>query len=587
MSQRRKILARGAFRVLALALFITLAVWLQAKWIMECRLPTQVDTTTYTQNSIEYYQSVFLHARERPARLIFFDNVYPHFEYIPTAFFYHFLGASVTVSRLSLLPWYALLMLSMYGCGKRLGGEGSGWLLMLGAAASPAYLIFSRFFFLEVPLTATAALSLYLLLASDWLRSRALSILFGLSMGLMMMFKGSGIIFVGGVAAVAVFQYVLPSARPWPWKALILGLLAASPLIAGAILHAPAVIALQSTPEDRLLGLYEAFGLAMIAVVFAGTLLRRLAGNPTLERAWNLLNVVAMALLVFFPWYAKNCASIGKKVDLQSTLAPHDYRTLIQNVIDMENLLYMGKFMLLIGIVIYAMRWETAKKYFPLVAGSAVSFVALSLTHQMDPRYMLPFLPIVLAVGLMWTAEAAHVRFLRPLRFSAIPLTAVLLLQMTGWLIVDSHPGAVRWLRPITIFSQESNEWGKGLYLQGYRIPTTWPPVREPFHLDDAIDAVVKAAEGKGKPRVLVYSAFSGPFLVQDRNFPLEALLMGADMELEQTNDVAKSLREGNYDFCITAGKGSFIERADASLEEIARYPMPWGNELRVCKVRR
>jgi 4-amino-4-deoxy-L-arabinose transferase-like glycosyltransferase len=96
--------------------------------------------------------------------------------------------------------YLAVLLGSVYGIGQRLGGpiDGKrvGLLAAFVVATLPMIYAISRFYYLELALTAMVALSIYLLLASDRFENRAISLLFGLGAGLGLLTKRTYLTFM-------------------------------------------------------------------------------------------------------------------------------------------------------------------------------------------------------------------------------------------------------------------------------------------------------------------------------------------------------------------------------------------------------
>lgn len=115
---------------------------------------------------------------------------------------YGLAGTGPKVAQLVLLVFIPLLLLSLYGIGRRLGGEGVGLAACLVVVTVPHLTGLSRQFFVEFPLAALVAASIYLLLRLRdeerlWLYAGlAASIAVG------MMLKVTYILFVGPAGLV-------------------------------------------------------------------------------------------------------------------------------------------------------------------------------------------------------------------------------------------------------------------------------------------------------------------------------------------------------------------------------------------------
>ena len=131
---------------------------------------------------------------------------YPPLVYLTTSVFYVFRGLSAETARLSMVVFGIIFLLSMFGIGYEMGGNFGGFSVMALAAASPHIQYFSRLYFLDFPQTALTALSLYLLLKTDFFRNKKFSILFGIAFALSMLTKWSTIFFM----IVPVMWFLIP-----------------------------------------------------------------------------------------------------------------------------------------------------------------------------------------------------------------------------------------------------------------------------------------------------------------------------------------------------------------------------------------
>ncbi|MCJ7668796.1 MAG: glycosyltransferase family 39 protein, partial [Anaerolineae bacterium] len=109
---------------------------------------------------------------------------------------YRLFGDSVDVGTMVNVLYLALLIGSVYGIGQRLGGRRVGLLAAFVVATFPTTYAMSRYFYLELALTAIVALSVCLLLASDGFENRTASLLFGLSFGLGLLTKSTYLVFI-------------------------------------------------------------------------------------------------------------------------------------------------------------------------------------------------------------------------------------------------------------------------------------------------------------------------------------------------------------------------------------------------------
>lgn len=112
--------------------------------------------------------------------------------------FYLIFGKSPDIAVLTNIVYLIILLLSVYGIGKRIYSEEVGLFASFIVSTFPILYGLSRSYWLDFPLTAMVSLSVYLLLMTDYFRDRRYSLLFGISVGLGMLTKWTYLIFLTG-----------------------------------------------------------------------------------------------------------------------------------------------------------------------------------------------------------------------------------------------------------------------------------------------------------------------------------------------------------------------------------------------------
>jgi len=112
--------------------------------------------------------------------------------------FYLIFGRTPDVAVMTNIIYFIILVLSVYGIGRRLHSEEVGLLASFIVSTFPIIFGLSRSYWLDFPLTAMVSLSMYLLLMSDYFRDKKYSLLFGLSAGLGMLTKWTYFVFLSG-----------------------------------------------------------------------------------------------------------------------------------------------------------------------------------------------------------------------------------------------------------------------------------------------------------------------------------------------------------------------------------------------------
>jgi 4-amino-4-deoxy-L-arabinose transferase-like glycosyltransferase len=115
-------------------------------------------------------------------------------------------GDHPRAGAVTVAAWGLLILLGVFGIGNLLGGDRAGLLAAFFVACMPGIYRFSRLETTDLPLAAMVTFSLYLLLRSDGLGHRGLSLLFGAIAGLGMVTKQSFLIYIALPAAYLVAQ---------------------------------------------------------------------------------------------------------------------------------------------------------------------------------------------------------------------------------------------------------------------------------------------------------------------------------------------------------------------------------------------
>lgn len=130
----------------------------------------------------------------------------PPLPWLPAVLLYRLFGVSTDVALMSNSFYIAILLLSVYGIGKRLYGPGVGLLSAFLVSTYPFLFHLSRTLYPDLPLTAMVALNIYFLLRADRFRDRLNSLLFGLTFGLGLLTKWQFLAFVAGPVAYVIVR---------------------------------------------------------------------------------------------------------------------------------------------------------------------------------------------------------------------------------------------------------------------------------------------------------------------------------------------------------------------------------------------
>jgi 4-amino-4-deoxy-L-arabinose transferase-like glycosyltransferase len=107
-------------------------------------------------------------------------------------------GRSTDVAVMTNILYLIILVLSVYGIGRRSHSKEVGLMAVFIVSFFPIIFGMSRSYWQDFPLTAMVSLSLYLLIRTDYFRDWKYSVLFGLSIGLGMLTKWTHFVFLLG-----------------------------------------------------------------------------------------------------------------------------------------------------------------------------------------------------------------------------------------------------------------------------------------------------------------------------------------------------------------------------------------------------
>ena len=213
---------------------------------------------------------------------------------------YRVFGVSADVAALVNVFYMLILLLSLYGIGRRLYDTRTGLLAAFLGSMSPFLFSMAHYTYIDYALTAMITLAVYLLLCTDTFRSAAFSVLFGVVLGLGMLYKWTPLLFVSGPLLLAVIRMVKTDVvgeqrRPLrlgvPWLPFAVG------AVAGLVLTW-----LWYTPNaDLAATLLLGNWLPVLSVVIIGltVFLLLLPAHPLC----NLLKALAVAALFTAFWY--------------------------------------------------------------------------------------------------------------------------------------------------------------------------------------------------------------------------------------------------------------------------------------------
>lgn len=365
-----------------------------------------------------------------PWRLYFvgWNDAYPPLLYWVYTFF-RALGLSHDPATLATLQSFVpLLAGGLYVLGRRLGGPVCGGVALLLGLGSPAALMYSRMYFLDVPLLGLVSASLACLLASEGFSKRGPSLGFGLGLALAMLLKWVAVLFLLPPAWLALWLHSRTPAR----TAVLSGLAA---LAALAVLAGTAVAAARLGPPPELrLGLWT-------AALAAGVLAARAVQPRNLAATWLApLALAAPWYYVFAPALVFHLEFVFVQRNFDRALAPTDPGTWVNAVALARDGLLVPAGLVALVLALVLRPGQGPRDRWVLAGGLLVGFLGLIPLLFHEVRYQLPL--VAFAAPLAAFAPTLLPAPLRGSGWAVLGLSG--LLCMVGWVL--PVPGA----RPAT-----------------------------------------------------------------------------------------------------------------------------------------
>lgn len=401
---------------------------------------------------------------ERPLpgldRILDVSGFYPPLLYLYTAPWYGLVGRSLYVARASQLGFLLILLFSVYGLGRRLGGPRVGLLAAALVGLYPIVFGTSRYYTNDFPLTAMTALALERLLACDGFRRLGPSLHFGLACAAGMLVKWT---FVCFLAPAVVYALLWRSFDLAPERGLGLvvrdltrrgWLYAAFGLAWAGLLFGVSRVFLEGGATRAVW-----FATTALLVLLVGALSRRLraafpSAPPRARRcpdgvAIGVTGAFLAALLPAWPWYFRHSDYVLSKaatvVDDLSALRgmPEITRPEAWSYYA-STLLTHQLHLFFFALAFLACVWAVWKGGLPraLALLFFAQYLVVSAIRHKDPRYFMPALPILAALSAWWVLSAIPARWNRWVVALAL-VVGVVQMEAISW--GSPLPREVRW----------------------------------------------------------------------------------------------------------------------------------------------
>ncbi len=418
---QRGLLARLApwLLILALVAFHAANNWI---WLTKNEVIPGWDRPAHLGRSLAYHATLTPLSWQGLFQASVQDPIRPPLFFASTVPLYWAFGTSPDVATMVNVAYWLVLLASVYGLGRHLGGARLGTWGAVLVALLPLLYAMSRSFYIEFALAALVTLTLYLLVASDGFRRRGAALGFGLALGLGLLTKRTYVVFV----AVPVLVAILRSGALRSLGARMRGGLRLDfpdLLIAGGLGLALAALWYfpnRSQVEDLTLGLwlYPARTLLVGATVY---LLLREPHDPGV----NCLSALGLGAALASLWYLPRVEVIrrlllygygvgdprGRSLDLTSI---YTYTYYIRHPVN-EGLGLVLSVLLavaVLGLVAWLFRrrhpgrilWQADTGWWVLALWPLAAYVLLTLSIYKEARAFAPVLPalgLILAAGLV------------------------------------------------------------------------------------------------------------------------------------------------------------------------------------------
>jgi 4-amino-4-deoxy-L-arabinose transferase-like glycosyltransferase len=201
-----------------LSLLLLAALWLahvaaNYSWLKLDTYPPYWDMAGHVIRAIQMSRLPFSADPVTALRELFAFGTYPPLSYWLAAPLLALSWPTADVATGVNALFLGLLLLSVYGIGRHLGGRGIGLLAAAIVSFYPILYGFSRLYLLDYPLTALTALAIWLLIESKGWRRRGLSLLCGVALGLGMLTKWTFAAFVAGPILLSLIAILVR--RSW------------------------------------------------------------------------------------------------------------------------------------------------------------------------------------------------------------------------------------------------------------------------------------------------------------------------------------------------------------------------------------
>ena len=534
----------------------------------------------------------------------------PPLPFLTAVLLYRLFGISTDSALMSNSLYVIVLLLSVYGIGRRVYDRPVGLLAAFLVSTYPILFNLSRTFYPDFALTALVALSIYFLIGVDRFHNRKYSLLLGLTLGLGMLSKWSFVAFIG-----APLLYVIIKSRAGLDIRSSVGIKAeaSSPLhrilispgvhmMAGLLLAAIWYLPNWDQLSGFLLGiwLFPLFGLLLAATFYIlsrqpspGTnLLSALLLGALVASLWSLPNLGFVRRFFVIGYSGVNVA--GKPFSFRDPAIYLRYLRLMMTA--QLSPLYFGAFVVAIFVLVYlrlkgssvGQAVEISDHAWIIFLWFAVSLLVFTLSRTISVRFDVPLLPSVALITArgFWEVRRRSVR--------AALISTLITVGMVQFLALSFD--SLDWLREVARFDLPM--LGEGdLFAEGKLIllPNSGVTDKRFWIVPDILELVRVDMEAEGREEVWVailggrryLNVLLLEYVRRLYEYPIEARPLAKGSETQPANP-----RLFEYDYVVqSVSLDEEMDREkdplfDAVFDLMKTYELPNGDRAYIYKKR-
>ncbi|MCE1249013.1 MAG: glycosyltransferase family 39 protein [Firmicutes bacterium] len=339
--------------------------------------------------------------------------------------------------RYSLIPYWVVFLLAMYGIGKHLGDKYSGIAVMCLAASSPHILNLSRHYYLDFPQTAVTALALYFLYKSDRFSKLSGTILFALLFSAACWIKWSAAFFLTApfiwIALPGLFRVIRKKPVLMTVMIFIVIQIAAFILWVKNSFENPCIPASgNSWILSYLLRIILPGALGFILLHFFKTKSSQSPEEKTIfETIRNIYTATTILTVTVLPFYFAKIDAVRERYTSEmviDTFARNPHQNLLSSAYSLATMFSFSLILMAIGFIIMFLffRDRLFDRFLPVVAITAGTIIMIKIGHS-APRYFVTFAIFAASLGGYW------IFCLKKFRIAAVlPFIAIAILSLTG-----------------------------------------------------------------------------------------------------------------------------------------------------------